>query len=126
MEYKTAQSISINVIKESPNQESKEKPFCERFSCENIFKILYLTLAVSYVHAIFALIIYFMANKKYGIILTIGAVFSGTLHFLYESYKVLYAEELLIKELIFKNRIKKRLIQEKRYEYNYIYKYIEK
>ena len=125
MHNKAAQSVIIKDIKDSGDQQKKKKKFCERFTCENIFKILYLLLAVSFGHGLFALIIYFISNKKYGLILVIGAVFSGTLHFLYESYKVLFAEELLIKKIILKNKIKKRLIKENRYEYNnYLYNYI--
>jgi hypothetical protein len=63
-----------------------------------------------------------MANKQYGLILTIGSVVSGSIHFIYEAYKVLYAEELLIKNLIWKNKIKLKLINRKDNEFNYFYK----
>ena len=54
-----------------------------------------------------------MANKHFGIFLTKGSVASGSIHFLYEVYKVLYAEELLIKNMIWKNKIKIKLINSK-------------
>ena len=47
---------------------------------------------------------------------------SGSIHFIYETYKVLYAEELLIKNLIWKNKIKLKLINRKDNEFNYFYK----
>ena len=66
-----------------------------------------------------------MANKKYGLILTIGAVISGVLHFLYECYKILYKEEILMEKMILKKNLKIRLINEKRYNYNVKYKSLE-
>jgi hypothetical protein len=62
-----------------------------------------------------------MANKKYGLLLTIGSVTSGALHFLYEAYKVLYAEELLMKKMILKRKIKIHLVNDKRFGYNTLY-----
>ena len=64
-----------------------------------------------------------MANKHFGIFLTKGSVASGSIHFLYEVYKVLYAEELLIKNMIWKNKIKIKLINSKNHEFNYLYKF---
>lgn len=74
-------------------------------------------LTVSFGHGIFALIIYFMANKNYGIFFTIGALISGVLHFLYESYKILYDEEILIDKLIERKRLKIKLINTGRFEF---------
>ena len=109
-------------VKESESQEEGKTKFCERFTLGNICELLYLFISVSFGHGIFGLIIYFMANKQYGLILTIGSVVSGSIHFIYETYKVLYAEELLIKNLIWKNKIKLKLINRKDNEFNYFYK----
>ena len=122
MQNQTAQNINIKEIKSSEGQTVKVKTFLERFTCENILKILYLVVSVSFAHGMFASIIYFMAKKKYGVILTIGAIFSGTLKFLYKCYKILYNEELLIKKMILKNQLKIRLINDRRLYYNYIYR----
>ena len=119
MQDRTAQNV---YVKESESQQEEKNKFCQRFTLENIFKIFYLLISVSFGHGIFGLIIYFMANKHYGIILTIGSVVSGSIHFMYETYKVLYAEELLIKNLIWKNKIKLKLINRKDNEFNYFYK----
>ena len=119
MQDRTAQNV---YVKESESQQEEKNKFCQRFTLENIFKIFYLLISVSFGHGIFGLIIYFMANKHYGIILTIGSVVSGSIHFIYETYKVLYAEELLIKNLIWKNKIKLKLINRKDNEFNYFYK----
>ena len=93
---------------------------------ENTFIILYLFLSVSFGHGKFGLILYVMANKHYGIIIAIGSNDSGSIHFLYKVYKVLYAEELLIKTMIWKNKIKIKLINSKNWEFNYLYKSIKK
>jgi hypothetical protein len=119
MQETTTQNLKI---KSSEKDNQKETTFFERFTCESIFKIFYLFFSVSFGHGIFALIIYFMANKKYGIVLTIGAIFSGVLHFLYECYKILYNEEILTKQIILKNKLKTRLINDKKLEY-YMLKY---
>ena len=103
-------------IKSSEKDKQEEKKFSERFTCESIFKIFYLIFSVSFGHGIFALIIYFMADKKHGISLTIGAIFSGILHFLYKSYKILYNEEILMKQMVLKNKLKIKLIQNKKIE----------
>ena len=58
-----------------------------------------------------------MTNKKYGLILTIGAVISGVLHFLYECYKILYNEEILMEKIILNIKLKSRLINEKKVDY---------
>ena len=63
-----------------------------------------------------------MANKYYALILTIGSMISGSIHFFYEAYKVLYAKELLIKNMIWKNKIKIKLINNKNSEFKNIYK----
>ena len=122
MQDRTAQNV---YVKESESQQEEKNKFCQRFTLENIFKIFYLLISVSFGHGIFGLIIYFMANKHYGIILTIGSVVSGSIHFLYEAYKVLYAEELLIKKMIWKNKIKIKLINRKNHEFIYLYKFYE-
>ena len=109
-------------VKESESQEEGKIKFYERFTLGNICKLFYLFISVSFGHGSFGLIIYFMANKQHGIILTIGSVVSGSIHFLYEAYKVLYAEELLIKNMIWKNKIKIELIIRKNNEFNYFYK----
>jgi len=72
------------------------------------FKILYLFLSVS-----FGLILDLMANNLYEIILAIDLVSSGSIHFLYEAYKALYTEEYLIKKMIWKNKIKIKLLNSK-------------
>jgi hypothetical protein len=126
MQDKTTHIINIKESKESINNEDKEKKFIQRFTLPNILKIVYLFLSVSVGHGIFSLILYFIANKKYGLLLTIGSVTSGTLHFLYESYKVLYAEELLIKKIIMKRRIKLRLINSNIYNYGSLINNIKK
>ena len=129
MQDKTTHIINIKESKESKesiNNEDKEKKFIQRFTLPNILKIVYLLLSVSFGHGIFSLILYFMANKKYGLVLTICSVTSGTLHFLYESYKVLYAEELLIKKIIMKRRIKLRLINSNIYNYDSLITNIKK
>jgi hypothetical protein len=126
MQDKTTHIINIKESKESINNEDKEKKFIQRFTLPNILKIVYLLLSVSFGHGIFSLILYFMANKKYGLVLTICSVTSGTLHFLYESYKVLYAEELLIKKIIMKRRIKLRLINSNIYNYGSLINNIKK
>lgn len=115
MKDKTIQSVNIEESKTSKEEKVNEKTFWKRFTCVKSLKILYLLLAVSFGHVIFTLIIYFMANKKYGLYLTIGAVISGVLHFLYECYKILYNEEILMEKIILKNNLKIRLINEKRY-----------
>lgn len=115
MKDKTMQNVNIEESKRSKEEEVNENTFWKRFTCVKILKILYLLLAVSFGHGIFSLIIYFMANKKYGLYLTIGAVISGVLHFLYECYKILYNEEILMEKIILKNNLKIRLINEKRY-----------
>lgn len=115
MKDKTMQNVNIEESKRSKEEEVNENTFWKRFTCVKSLKILYLLLAVSFGHGIFSLIIYFMANKKYGLYLTIGAVISGVLHFLYECYKILYNEEILMEKIILKNNLKIRLINEKRY-----------
>ena len=125
MKDKTIQSVNIEESKASKEEKVKEKTFLKRFTCVNIIKILYWVFAVSFGHGAFALIIYFMANKKYGLILTIGAVISGVLHFLYECYKILYNEEILMEKIILKNNLKIRSINEKRFDYNIRYRLLE-
>ena len=125
MKDKTIQSVNIEESKASKEEKVKEKTFLKRFTCVNILKILYWVFAVSFGHGTFALIIYFMANKKYGLILTIGAVISGVLHFLYECYKILYNEEILMEKIILKNNLKIRSINEKRFDYNIRYRLLE-
>ncbi len=125
MKDKTIQSVNIEESKASKEEKVKEKTFLKRFTCVNIIKILYWVFAVSFGHGTFALIIYFMANKKYGLILTIGAVISGVLHFLYECYKILYKEEILMEKIILKNNLKIRTINEKRFDYNIRYRLLE-
>ena len=125
MKDKTIQSVNIEESKASKEEKLKEKTFLKRFTCVNIIKILYWVFAVSFGHGTFALIIYFMANKKYGLILTIGAVISGVLHFLYECYKILYNEEILMEKIILKNNLKIRSINEKRFDYNIRYRLLE-
>ena len=125
MKDKTIQSVNIEVSKEEEGEKDQKLTFLKRFTCVNILKILYLFFAVSFGHGIFALIIYFIANKKYGLIFTIGAVISGVLHFLYECYKILYKEEILMEKMILKRNLKIRLINEKRYNYNVKYKSLE-
>ncbi len=125
MKDKTIQSVNIEESKASKEEKVKEKTFLKRFTCVNILKILYWVFAVSFGHGTFALIIYFMANKKYGLILTIGAVISGVLHFLYECYKILYKEEILMEKIILKNNLKIRTINEKRFDYNIRYRLLE-
>ena len=117
MQDRTSQII---FAKESESKQEEKNEFCQRFTLGNIFKILYLYISFGY--GIFGLIIYFMANKHYGLILAIGSVVSGSIHFFYEAYKVLYAEELLIKKWIWKNKIKLKLINSKNPEFNFIYK----
>ncbi len=125
MKDKTIQSVNIEESKASKEEKVKEKTFLKRFTCVNILKILYWVFAVSFGHGTFALIIYFMANKKYGLILTIGAVISGVLHFLYKCYKILYKEEILMEKIILKNNLKIRTINEKRFDYNIRYRLLE-
>jgi hypothetical protein len=99
MQDRTSQII---FAKESESKQEEKNEFCQRFTLGNIFKILYLYISF-FGYGIFGLIIYFMANKHYGLILTIGSVVYGSIHFFYEEYKVLYSEELLIKNMIWKN-----------------------
>jgi hypothetical protein len=98
MQDRTSQII---FTKESESKQEEKNEFCQRFTLGNIFKILFLFISFGY--GIFSLIIYFMTNKHYGLILTKGSVVSGSIHFFYEEYKVLYSEELLIKNMIWKN-----------------------
>lgn len=125
MKDNTIQSVKIEESKESKELKAEEKTFCKRFTCANIIKILYLVISVSFGHGIFALIIYFMANKKYGLILTIGVVISGVLHFLYDCYKILYKEEILMEKIILKRKLKIRLINAKNVDYNIRYRSLE-
>ena len=125
MKDKSIESVNIEESKAPKEEKVKKKTFLKRYICVNILNILYLFFAVSFGHGIFALIIYFMANKKYGLILTIGAVISGVLHFLYDCYKILYNEEILMEKMILKKNLKIRLINEKRYNYNVKYKSLE-
>ena len=124
MKDNTIQSVNIEESKASKEEKVKEYTW-KRCTCVKGLKILYLLFAVSFGHGIFTLIIYFMANKKYGLILTIGAVISGVLHFLYECYKILYNEEILMKELILKNQLKNTLITSKRVNYNIRYRLLQ-
>ncbi len=126
MQDKTTNIINVKEFKESINIEDKKKKCCGKYVLLKILKIIYLFISVSFGHGIFSLILYFIANKKYGIALTIGSVISGALHFLYESYKVIYEEELLIKKMIKKRRIKVILINSKKYDYNSLFNNIKK
>lgn len=118
MKDNTIQSVNIEESKASKEEKVKEYTW-KRCTWVKGLKILYLLFAVSFGHGIFTLIIYFMANKKYGLHLTICAVISGVLHFLYESYKILYKEEILMEKIILKNNLKIILINEKRYHLRY-------
>ena len=51
---------------------------------------------------------------------------SESIHFFYEAYKVLYAEEIFIKNTIWKNKIKIKIINSKNQKFNYLYKNYEK
>ena len=121
MQDRKAQIVSS---KESERKEEEKNGFCQRFTLGNVLKIVYLFISVSFGHDIFSLIIYFKANKNYGLFLTIGPVVSESIHFFYEAYKVLYAEEIFIKNTIWKNKIK--IINSKNQEFNYLYKNYEK
>jgi len=107
MQNITAQNIPV---KESERQKERKKKFRDRFTLENVLKILYILLTVSFDHGIFGLIIYFVSNKKYSLGLTILVVVAGSIRFIMDVYKVLYSEEVQIKKMIWKHKLKQKLI----------------
>ena len=106
MQNITAQNIPV---KESESLKKEKKNCYSRFTFENVLKILYILFTVSFEHGVFGLIIYFITNKKH-LILSILVVVSGVIRFINAVYKVLYSEELQAKKIIWKHKIKQKLI----------------
>ena len=107
MQNITAQNIPV---KESERQKERKKEFRHRFTLENVLKILYILFTVSFDLGIFCPIIYFVSNKKYSLGLIILVVVAGSIRLIMAAYKVLYSEEVQIKKMIWKHKLKQKLI----------------
>ena len=107
--------IEVKNIIPSKKKEKKIK-FFERCTLGNIFKIIYLFIITLSGNGIFALILYFLVNIKYNTFLAICVLISGFFRFLYEVYKILFAQELLAKKLIQRRIVKLTLIETNKYD----------